>query len=245
MCTVSWVREENGYHLFCNRDEKWTRKPALPPRPDARRGVRFLAPVDGDFGGSWIGVNEFGVSCCLLNGTDVEESGQRAAAPVRSRGLLLLDLIPCASAAEMCDSLRRADLSPYAPFTFAAVECAEPAAIVRWTGSEATVAREAGPHRMLTSSSFDSAEVRRRRGELYRRLAGPREQTTPGQLLAFHHSHNPEPSPYSTCMHRPDAGTVSFSQVRVSPADIEFFYTPSAPCHQAPAVRQQLIRSAR
>ena len=60
MCTVSWLRQAEGYVLLCNRDERHTRKPAGGPRVGDVRGVSFVAPVDGDHGGSWIGTNQFG-----------------------------------------------------------------------------------------------------------------------------------------------------------------------------------------
>ena len=37
MCTVSWVHEEDGYQLLCNRDEKRTRTQALSP--ETKRGL--------------------------------------------------------------------------------------------------------------------------------------------------------------------------------------------------------------
>src|SRR5205809_93249 len=99
MCTISWIHDANGYQLLCNRDERLTRKSALEPRLAVRNDTRFLAPVDGDFGGTWIATNEFGVSLCLLNGASLTGSEIHAAAPKRSRGLLLLDLIPESSVA--------------------------------------------------------------------------------------------------------------------------------------------------
>ena len=103
MCTISWIHDKDGYQLLCNRDEKLTRKSALEPRLAVRNGTRFLAPVDGDFGGTWIATNEFGVSVCLLNGANLTGSEIHAATPGRSRGLLLLDLISLPSVAAMSD----------------------------------------------------------------------------------------------------------------------------------------------
>ena len=40
------------------------------PRIGDVRGVSFVAPIDGDHGGSWIGVNQFGLTLCLLNRYD-------------------------------------------------------------------------------------------------------------------------------------------------------------------------------
>ena len=134
MCTVSWIHDKDGYQLLCNRDEKLTRKSALEPRLAVRSGTRFLAPVDGDFGGTWIATNEFGVSLCLLNGPN-----SRSAKATRSRGLLALDLIPLPSIADICDRVADTDLSVFAPFTMAALEPGGPAAILKWEGSKQTI----------------------------------------------------------------------------------------------------------
>src|ERR1700693_4285949 len=96
MCTISWIHDKDGYQLLCNRDEKLTRKSAVEPRLAVRNGTRFLAPVDGDFGGTWIATNEFGISVCLLNGAGDQHN-------VRSRGLLIPDLISAPSVAVVCE----------------------------------------------------------------------------------------------------------------------------------------------
>ena len=86
MCTASWLIEADGYELFCNRDESKMRQPAAPPALRERLSVKFLAPADGDFGGSWISVNEFGLSLCLLN---FYPAVTQHASPT-SRGLLVV-----------------------------------------------------------------------------------------------------------------------------------------------------------
>lgn len=68
MCTVSWIRQAGGYRLLCSRDEKHTRQMA----PAARRPRAAWSPVHraaetAGGGGTWIGVNQFGLSLCLLN----------------------------------------------------------------------------------------------------------------------------------------------------------------------------------
>ena len=47
---------------------------------------------------------------------------------------------------------------------------------------------------------------------------------------AYHRSHHPERGPYSPCMHRPDAKTVSYSEVTVSDEQVCFRYRPLSPC---------------
>src|SRR6516225_1952760 len=130
MCTVSWIHGPGGYHLLCNRDEKNDRPPAIGPRLGERGWVRFIAPVDPRSGGSWIGVNEFGVSVCLLNGKNASD---RMLA-VRSRGLIVRDLIWADSARECALWLNQIDLSRVAPFTVLLLQPEMPATIGEWNG---------------------------------------------------------------------------------------------------------------
>jgi hypothetical protein len=242
MCTVSWIHDDAGYQLFFNRDEKLSRKRALPPRLAARDGVRFLAPVDGDFGGTWIAMNEFGVSVCLLNGPNITNSGGGDRGPSRSRGLLLPELIASSSVAAIYESVRLADFAVFAPFTLAALGPGQMTAMVEWDGSRKTVRFQDEPCHMLTSSSFDTEAVRASRQEEFRGLLASCRQVDANLLVRFHGSHVPSRSAYSTCMHRPDAETVSFSRIRVSEREADFFYAPAAPCESIPGVQLKLTR---
>src|SRR4051812_28549560 len=130
MCTVSWVHQPGGYHLLCNRDEKLTRGPALAPMVTARGGVRYVAPIDADFGGTWLAANEFGVSVCLLNSGGVPQ----AVGPRRSRGLLLRELAWASTADECGLWLRQFDLAPFAPFVLLILEPGRSAVLAEWNG---------------------------------------------------------------------------------------------------------------
>ncbi len=222
MCTVTWIHEENGYRLLSNRDERRSRAAALAPSIRERDGVRLIAPVDGEFGGTWIGVNELGVSLCLLNGT--------GGCGVRSRGLLVADLLSAASLAEATERFRRLELSLYAPFTLLVLApgCDT---VLEWSGLTRCERRAQPP---LASSSLDPAGVRARRRAAFRSHAG--------SLEAFHASHDSGPSAYSACMHGTDAETVSFTRVSVTRSQIELFYTPAAPCRRVPGQRVLLGR---
>jgi hypothetical protein len=234
MCTVSWIHEPEGYQLFCNRDEKLTRGQAEPPRLTVRDGVHFLAPVDADFGGTWIATNEFGLSLCLLNGVPGPSC--------RSRGLLVLDLISLPSVEALVDRVRKLDLLAYAPFTLIGIERRNRTAVVEWNGARAALSFPNESHFMLTSSSFDSERVREKRQETFAKATAL--GCTPELLAHLHKSHGGNPSAYSVCMHRPDAETVSFSWIRVASAGIEFSYCDAAPCRDSNAMKLTLPRSA-
>ena len=57
------------------------------PAASERGGVRYIAPVDSDCGGTWIAANEFGVSVCLLN-----RGNGHGPLAAESRGLLVDEL---------------------------------------------------------------------------------------------------------------------------------------------------------
>ena len=233
MCTVSWLHDRDGYQLLCNRDEKLSRSPALPPAIRQRDGIRYVAPVDTDFGGAWIGTNERGVSVCLLNGTG-------AAGGARSRGLLIPELLTAVRSKEVVERVSKADLSPYAAFTLAILEPGRPTAVIDWDGREKAI-RPQGEHMMpLVSSSFDSQGVQARRREEFARRLDAAGKLDSSVLFAFHESHGGRADAYSPCMHRADAKTVSFSWIRVSSAAVKFFYAPAAPCQWRPGQSQTL-----
>ena len=223
MCTVSWMHQGRGYHLFCNRDEKRTRRPASEPQLLLRDGVRFLAPIDGDFGGTWIAVNEFGLSLALLN------RGKGSPAQL-SRGLLVMNLIPARTVAELATNITATDLSDFAPFTLAGVEPGSPATLFNWDGRELAVMPNADSLIPLVSSSVDPEGVERARRAEFSRLRKESGGVRAGTLLAFHRSHQPARGPHSPCMHREDAETVSFSWVTVTPTEVSLYYAPGPPC---------------
>lgn len=243
MCTVSWLHEAGGYHLLCNRDEKRTRRVAATPAVETAAGVRYLTPRDGEFGGSWISANECGFSVCLLNGTSLGDpiNGPHAGAK-RSRGLLVRDLAPLRTVDEGFETLWSLDLIVYPPFTVLLLEPGVPAGVFEWNGGEKATLPSADALPPLVSSSFDPGQVRERRRREFERIVGGGAQTGSGALFAFHASHASCPGAYSPCMHRHDAETVSFSWIRVRPREIEFFYSPAAPCRWAAGVSRSLAR---
>src|SRR6185369_12035132 len=97
MCTVTFIARKNGYALGMNRDEKLTRVKALPPARHERHGRAALFPSEPG-GGTWIGVNDMGVTFALINWYSVQA---RVSANAVSRG----QLVRSALAANEVDSV--------------------------------------------------------------------------------------------------------------------------------------------
>ncbi|MFN7947701.1 MAG: NRDE family protein [Blastocatellia bacterium] len=228
MCTVSWLHQGGGYQLFCNRDERHTRRHAAPPQLHQRAGVNFIAPVDGDHGGSWIGVSEFGLSLCLLNRYQ-DETVEPLAKPV-SRGLLLTELMDSDSPAQVSCRIKQNDLTRFQPFTLLALAPGTPALIIHWTGRELLNGSSAEAQMPLTSSSYETARVIESRQQQFAEMKQQAGKITADLLVKFHRSHAPERGPFSVCMHRADAATVSFSRISVADGAIRFDYHSAAPC---------------
>ena len=55
--------------------------------------------------------------------------------------------------------------------------------------------------------------------------------TTPGSWIGkLHQSHDPVPGPFSVCVHRKDAATVSYTEVRCHGRSISMSYRNGSPC---------------
>jgi len=227
MCTVSWLHQPDGYHLLCNRDEKHTRAPASGPRVSVRDGVRYLAPVDADHRGTWLAVNEYGLSICLLNGGPPHRPASR------SRGLLVTELVHAENLDHAVGLVSSLDLTPYAPCRMLFLQPVRPAFLASWDGKHLAFLPYGDAHKPLTSSSVDPEPAHRDRIREFER----RPRTTPADLWEFHRSH-------AACVHRADAGTVSFSWIVVRGREIRFCYRPLAPCQWSPAEQITIPRAA-
>lgn len=227
---MTWRRSGAAYDIFFNRDEQRVRAPACAPRRFGTAPRRYLAPIDGQGGGTWLAVNEAGLTVGLLNYYD----GQRAPPPCapRSRGLLVLEQMKWARAAEVREGLARTDLRPYPAFLLVAVDPAE-GWLARWDGLRLREAPLAPADRPLSTSSFDTDAVLCERRARYQALVGAGEPDL-DRLFQFHRDRSPRGGAYSVWMDRPDAWTVSFSRVQVEPGGIRYHYQSRGA--EAPAV---------
>lgn len=227
MCTVTWIQDPDRYSLFCNRDELRSRRASQPPEKHASGGARYLAPTDGEAGGTWIAVNEHAVSLCLLN--DYAAGLPDRHEDLTSRGLLVRDLIRAADLAKLGEIWSGIDLTGYRPFKLLALAPNESALLLSWNGTGPNLNHQTVKP-PLCSSSFDDPGVARARSELLQELSTGTELEPRKRQLRFHQSHQPERGPYSVCMHRPDAVTVSFTLVEVDPQGVSMAYAHGSPC---------------
>src|SRR5262249_28384293 len=148
--------------------------------------------------------------------------------PRRSRGLLIRDLAWAPAAGEALVWLKQLDLTVFAPFSLVLLEAGRPAIVTQWDRRNLTVDPAGDAHIPLTSSSVDETGVRRSRLNALARMVNLSQPIDSSVLYRFHSSHGSSANAYSTCMHREDAETVSFSWITVSKNEIRFLYLPDA-----------------
>jgi len=225
MCTLTWWHGEGSYELYFNRDERRSRSGAEPPALREAAGVRYLAPRDPEGGGTWIFVNEWGLSACLLNYYEAEGVAVPARG-ARSRGTLVTELAGAGDAGAALQALEAMQLGDYGPFYLAVIDPVAGMAARRWDGRvlDAVPLEEDLP--LLTTSSFDTTGVVATRREQFRAITEEADDAMPGVLEQFHAWQSSDSPAYGVCMSRPDACTVSLARVRVNPDEAMMSYAP-------------------
>lgn len=221
MCTLTWLPSpEGGYDLFFNRDELDRRGPEIPPAVRIKDSVRTVAPRDSDHGGTWISLNEFGLTACLLNyypDPSHSNAHQDAESLFRSRGELPDKVADARALHEVRSRIQKLDLRAYRPFHLVTVAAEGEGLWSRWDGIALIV--ETAPS-FLTSSSFRTAEIERIRRERFEAIS---ERSGLG-LRAFHRDQNATPGAESIRMRRPDGRTRSVTEVSVRPGQRRLAY---------------------
>jgi hypothetical protein len=241
MCTVTFTARRNGYALGMNRDEKLARVAALPAARHRLASRDVLFPSEPS-GGTWLGVNDAGTALALINwySETARVTGQTV-----SRGEVIKRALPSDSPALVNAALAELLLVRVNPFRLIGVFPIYKA-VVEWRWNLKRLERI--DHHWRTnawiSSGFDEPGAQQTRGNAFKEALGQSSVGTADWLRRLHLSHRPERGPYSTCMHRDGAATVSYTEVIMSRDKATMHYIPGAPCCTAPTpeIRLQLRR---
>ena len=112
MCTVLYWPVKDRVSFASLRDESTRRKPAFKPKLIDDLGVKFIAPIDPEGGGTWLAANELGDVVILLNGG--YEKHKHLPNYRKSRGLIVTELL---SHAAPYDHWMLMNLENIEPFT--------------------------------------------------------------------------------------------------------------------------------
>lgn len=210
MCSVTFIPRSGGFLLGMNRDESRSRPAANPPERRTQTGRLALYPTEPT-GGSWIGLNDTGLTLALINWY----AAPRVAGIGRvSRGIVVPSLLAAASLEEVRAAiivLPKQDMAPFRLLTFAPVE--RTAFEFRWDQRTLEECPHAWEPQHWFSSGHDESRAQIERGKVARKASqDPRAGTLPW-MRRLHASHEPARGPFCFCMHRKEAATVSYTEV--------------------------------
>lgn len=238
MCTLTWKPLDSGYVLLFNRDEQRSRPVALPPRAFEANGVRYLAPTDTARGGTWLLVNEHGLSLGLLNHVSAMRLVPTHPA---SRCWLPHHAADCLEVETAIKRIATRRLDDVPPFHLIAADASQ-ASLLTWDGIDATATRLAAAGCLLTTSSYQPEIIASQRLSTFARDVGDMASASVEQLVAFH-EYRGEDAAAGIRMSRPDACTHSIACIEMSRdrQSVCFSYQPQAEISPAmPSTTQNL-----
>ena len=229
MCTLTLVRlPHEGYRLAFNRDESRDRPAALPPAFRACGARSAIMPVDPLAGGTWIGVNEAGLTAALLN--RYHTKARPGGAGRATRGDIIPSLLACGSLQEAMRAAAGLDAGRVLPFRLCVTDGRRTMEVLS-NGASASVRMlpMAAPI-LMTSSGLGDGQVEGPR----RRLFEARFSSGGDLRLmqdSFHRNHRADQPHLSVCMRRKGAATVSHTIVEVGRAagEARMIYHPGPP----------------
>jgi hypothetical protein len=230
MCTVSFIARERGYLLGMNRDEQIMRVAGLPPAERVVDGITVVAPREPN-GGTWIAVTEVGMTFALINWYSVQA---RVRGETISRGQVVLAASATSAIEAARERLEKLPLEKINPFRLIGIFPASQE-VFEWRWDLRTLSEKSSDWetQQWISSGFDEPKAQEVRSRIFRAAQKQRTFGTIGWLRRLHASHGPECGPFSTCMHRGDAATVSYTEVAVSSRQAVMRYRAKSPCEGA------------
>ena len=238
MCTVTFIPRKTGYLVGMNRDEKVTRVAGLPP---AKRNIggRIVTYPSEPTGGTWISLNDAGVTFALINWYSVLTKPKGHSV---SRGKIIPRI--CTALDPHAVDLRLAALPLFSISPFRLIGIFKPSMRIkewRWDLNELSSKDYDWQLQQWISSGFDEPSAQRIRGRTFHEFRSQCSCGTLNWLRRLHSSHSPNCGPFSTCMHRDDAATVSYSEICVGAPKLSFSYSCESPCNRTAFARPELL----
>ena len=231
MCTLTFAPTNEGFLAGMNRDEQRTRPSALSPETFTVGETQAIYPREAG-GGTWIACNSRGNLFALLNWYSAETN--TLGPKIKTRGELIPNLVYEPDSRSTANRLAGIDLAGIHPFRLVGAFCGEKVLNEwRWDGRHLDRVRFAWGLTHWFSSSLSDSSAEHFRGRVCATAKSGGTTPTREWLQELHKSHDPEPGPYSICMHRPDAATVSYTQIECTPQEISMEYVAGPPCETA------------
>jgi hypothetical protein len=211
-----------------NRDEKLSRVAGLSPSKKVTTGRTVLAPSEPS-GGTWVALNDSGATFALINWYSIVA---RVKGEAISRGKVV-NAISAATTPKHADfALQELRLRQMNPFRLiGAFSSTQEIIEWRWDLKKLVRMNHHWKAQQWISSGFDEPTAQSTRSQAFRQALNQKSAGSLDWLRRLHRSHSPQVGPFSTCMHRDDAATVSYTEVTVAPNKCVMRYHDGPPCH--------------
>jgi len=225
MSTVTFIAKEDEYLLAMNRDDLFARASALPI-VRAQLVDQLAAYPQEQGGGTWIGVNQSGVTFAVLNWAFPPAVPKQV-----SRGTVIPRMLAATSHEHALALFTDVDLGGIYPFRLIGI-FPEQLAVQewRWTGENRSEQLLDWQTRHWFSSGASDEEADRIRGAITAKHWREENAGTRSWLRQLHASHEPEQGIFSICAHRAIGGTLSYTEIEVTRRGVVLAYSPAAPC---------------
>ena len=210
-----------------NRDEKRDRLAGLAPTVVELESHRAVFPSEPT-GGTWISANDTGICLALINWHRIKREPKEG---ILSRGKVVRELAGKSTVDELTAAVNQLPIRRLRPFRLIAIVPGERHVVEwRWNLQRLAIRKHEWQRQHWFSSGFEE-----RRAEVERQRvcdAASNEQSVESMtwLRRLHRSHAPKRGPFSICMHRPTAATVSYTEVAVGGLSIVMRYKDGPPC---------------
>src|SRR6266496_3368846 len=181
---------------------------------------------------------------------------------VRSRGEVIRKLAGISTSDEISTAVKKLPLRKLRPFRLIAISRAETRVTEwRWNLERLTLRDHEWQRQHWFSSGFDEPRAEGERAKVCASFVagggdpGKGESSPPREragvnaagyslrwLRQLHRSHAPACGPFSICMHRPDAATVSYTEIAVRDRQVMMRYRAGPACAHAPLVAKSIGR---
>lgn len=181
MCTVTYRNSNGRIIITSNRDEQTLRPRAIEPQKYRISNKEIIFPKDQKAGGTWFAVTENGTVAVLLNGA--AEKHQPKESYLKSRGLIVLELISSESVIKAWKGIGLQDIEP---FTLVILE-KQKLYQLRWDAmAKSTVELDAGQNHIWSSSTLYPKEIREGRSQWFFAFLAANPQAAAKEMLHFH-----------------------------------------------------------
>jgi uncharacterized protein with NRDE domain len=111
MCTVVFIPNKGSFFIASLRDEHPNRTKAVLPILSKSNVRKYIAPIDPQGGGTWVGINNLGATIVLLNGGFVNHIKKESYE--KSRGLIVTEMLSVDHPIKNWESLGLENVEPF------------------------------------------------------------------------------------------------------------------------------------